>query len=65
MIKLMRIIQYSFYKNYAVCQATFQVEVDIGAELLCIQEPCLVEKSMIYPAREVFLGMLVTVVNSE
>lgn len=52
----MRVIQHNCHKSYAVCQATFQVGVEIGAELLCIQEPCLGEKGMVHPAYEIVLG---------
>lgn len=48
----MRIIQHNCQRNYAVCQATFQVGIDIGAEILCLQEPYLGEKGMVHPAND-------------
>lgn len=48
----MRIVQHNCQRNYAVCQATFQVGLDIGAEILCLQEPYLGEKGMVHPAYE-------------
>ena len=49
---LMRIVKHNCQRNYAVCQATFQVGVDVGAEILCIQEPYLGGKGMAHSAYE-------------
>lgn len=46
----MRIIQHNCQKNYAVCQATFQVGKEIGAEILCLQEPYIGLGGMSHPA---------------
>lgn len=48
----MRIIQNNCQRNYAVCQAAFQVGLDLRAEILCLQEPYLGEKGMVHPAYE-------------
>lgn len=53
---LMRIVQHNCQRNYAVCRATFQVGVDIGAEILCLQEPYLGGKGMAHPAYEFRFG---------
>ena len=46
----MRVIQHNCQKNYAVCQATFQVGKEIGAEILCLQEPYIGSGGMSHPA---------------
>lgn len=48
----MRVVQHNCQHNYAVCQATFQVGLDIGAEILCLQEPYLGGTGMVHPAYE-------------
>lgn len=47
---LMRIVQHNCLRNYAVCQAIFQAGVDIGAEILCLQDTYFGEKGMAHPA---------------
>ena len=46
----MKIIQYNCQNSYAMCQATFQVGCDTGAELVCIQEPYIGAGGMSHPA---------------
>lgn len=48
----MRVIQHNCQRNYAVCQATFQIGVEIGAEILCLQEPYIGAGGINHPAYE-------------
>ena len=53
----MRVVQHNCKRNYAVCQATFEVGLDIGADILCIQEPYLGGKGMLHPAYDFRFSM--------
>ena len=52
----MRLIQLNCQHNYAVCQATFQVGVEIEADFICLQEPYVGMRGMSHPAYDFVMG---------